>query len=220
MRSYEQSQMRLGMNRIDLLLIHDLDFWFHLTEAKVSAHLNQLFTSGWRALDQLRSHGLVRGVGAGINELGMMPRFLDMVPLDFFLVALRYTLMEQDVLKEEFPYCQRVGVGVVVGGVFNSGITATGPIPGAKYNYRDATPEEIDRVAKIKAVCSAHGVALAAAALQFPLAHPIVASIIPGAFSPDQVRQNVDHCRHPIPASLWSDLKSQELIAQDAPTPQ
>ena len=220
MRSYEQSQMRLGMNRIDLLLIHDLDFWFHLTEPKVSAHLNQLFTSGWRALDQLRSHGLVRGVGAGINELGMMPRFLDMVPLDFFLVALRYTLMEQDVLKEEFPYCQRVGVGVVVGGVFNSGITATGPIPGAKYNYRDATPEEIDRVAKIKAVCSAHGVALAAAALQFPLAHPIVASIIPGAFSPDQVRQNVDHCRHPIPASLWSDLKSQELIAQDAPTPQ
>ena len=149
MRSYEQSQMRLGMNRIDLLLIHDLDFWFHLTEAKVSAHLNQLFTSGWRALDQLRSHGLVRGVGAGINELGMMPRFLDMIPLDFFLVALRYTLMEQDVLKEEFPYCQRAGVGVVVGGVFNSGITATGPIPGAKYNYQDATPEEMDRVTRI-----------------------------------------------------------------------
>ncbi len=148
MRSYEQSQMRLGMNRIDLLLIHDLDFWFHMTEAKVSAHLNQLFTSGWRALDQLRSHGLVRGVGAGINELGMMPRFLDMVPLDFFLVALRYTLMEQDVLKEEFPRCERAGVGVVVGGVFNSGITATGPIPGAKYNYRDATPEEMDRVAQ------------------------------------------------------------------------
>ena len=220
MRSYEQSQMRLGMNQIDLLLIHDLDFWFHLTEAKVSAYLNQLFTSGWRALDQLRSHRLVRGVGAGINELGMMPRFLDTIPLDFFLVALRYTLMEQDVLKEEFPYCQRAGVGVVVGGVFNSGITATGPIPGAKYNYLDATPEEMDRVAKIHAVCKAHGTPLDAAALQFPLAHPIVASIIPGAFSPDQVRQNVDHCRHPIPASLWSDLKSQGLIAPEAPTPQ
>ena len=219
MRSYEQSQMRLGMNRIDLLLIHDLDFWFHATEAKVSAYLTQLFTSGWRALDQLRSHGLVRGVGAGINELGMMPRFLDALPLDFFLVALRYTLMEQDVLKEEFPYCQRLGVGVVVGGAFNSGITATGPTPGAKYNYRDATPEELDRVAKIKAVCSAHGVPLAAAALQFPLAHPIVASIIPGAISPDQVRQNVGHCRRPIPASLWSDLKGAGLISSDAPTP-
>ncbi len=219
MRSYEQSQMRLGMNRIDLLLIHDLDFWFHASEAKVSAYLTQLFTSGWRALDQLRSHGLVRGVGAGINELGMMPRFLDALPLDFFLVALRYTLMEQDVLKAEFPYCQRLGVGVVVGGVFNSGITATGPAPGAKYNYRDATPEEIDRVAKMKAVCSAHGVPLAAAALQFPLAHPIVASIIPGAISPDQVRQNVEHCRLPIPASLWSDLKGAGLISSDAPTP-
>jgi D-threo-aldose 1-dehydrogenase len=168
MRSYEQSQMRLGMNRIDLLLIHDLDFWFHATDAKVSAHLTQLFTSGCRALDQLRSHGLVRGVGAGINELGMMPRFLDMVPLDFFLVALRYTLMEQDVLNEEFPRCERAGVGVVVGGVFNSGITATGPIPGAKYNYSDATPEQTDRVTKIMAVCSAHNVPLPAAALQFP----------------------------------------------------
>ena len=85
------------------------------------------------------------------------------IGLDFFLVALRYTLMEQDVLREEFPYCERAGVGVVVGGVFNSGITATGPIPGAKYNYRDATPEEMDRVAKIKALCSAHDVPLAAA---------------------------------------------------------
>jgi D-threo-aldose 1-dehydrogenase len=127
--------------------------------------------------------------------------------------------MEQDVLREEFPYCERAGVSVVVGGVFNSGITATGPIPGAKYNYRDATSEEMDRVAKIKAVCSAHDVPLAAAALQFPLAHPIVASIIPGAISPDQVRQNVDSCRRSIPASLWSDLKSQGLISGDAPTP-
>ena len=164
--------MRLGMNRIDLLLIHDLDFWFHTTEAKVAAYLGQLFTSGWRALDQLRSHGLIRGVGAGINELGMMPRFLDMVGLDFFLVALRYTLMEQDVLEAEFPYCERLGVGVVVGGVYNSGITATGPIAGAKYNYADATPEVMERVRRMEAVCKAHGVPLAAAALQFPLAHP------------------------------------------------
>ena len=134
-------------------------------------------------------------------------------------MALRYTLMEQDVLNEEFPRCERAGVGVVVGGVFNSGITATGPIPGAKYNYSDATPEQMDRVAKIKAVCSTHDVPLAAAALQFPLAHPIVASIIPGAISPDQVRQNVDYCRRPIPASLWSDLKSEGLISRDAPTP-
>ena len=219
MRSYEQSQMRLGMNRIDLLLIHDLDFWFHMTEAKVAAYLSQLFTSGWRALDQLRSHGLVRGVGAGINELGMMPRFLDALPLDFFLVALRYTLMEQEVLEAEFPYCERAGVGIVIGGVYNSGITATGPIEGAKYNYSDATPEVMERVRRMQAVCASHGVPLAAAALQFPLAHPIVASIIPGAVSPDEVRQNVENVRRTIPASLWSDLKREGLISERAPTP-
>jgi D-threo-aldose 1-dehydrogenase len=219
MRSYEQSQMRLGMNRIDLLLIHDLDFWFHTTEAKVAAHLSQLFTSGWRALDQLRSHGLVRGVGAGINELGMMPRFLDALPLDFFLVALRYTLMEQEVLEAEFPYCERAGVGIVIGGVYSSGITATGPIEGAKYNYSDATPEVMERVRRMQAVCATHSTPLAAAALQFPLAHPIVASVIPGAISPDQVRQNVENFRRPIPAPLWSDLKREGLISERAPTP-
>jgi D-threo-aldose 1-dehydrogenase len=219
MRSYEQSQMRLGMNRIDLLLIHDLDFWFHATEAKVAAYLGQLFTSGWRALDQLRSHGLIRGVGAGINELGMMPRFLDMVGLDFFIVALRYTLMEQDVLEAEFPYCERAGVGVVIGGVYNSGITATGAVAGAKYNYADATPEVMERVRRIEATCKAHHTPLAAAALQFPLAHPIVASVIPGAISPDQVRQNVENFRHEIPAALWSDLKRDGLLSERAPTP-
>jgi D-threo-aldose 1-dehydrogenase len=219
MRSYEQSQMRLGMNRIDLVLIHDLDFWFHMTEAKVAAHLSQLFTSGWRALDELRSHGLVRGVGAGINELGMMPRFLDALPLDFFLVALRYTLMEQEVLEAEFPYCERAGVGIVIGGVYSSGITATGPIEGAKYNYSDATPEVMERVRRMQTVCASHGTPLAAAALQFPLAHPIVASVIPGAVSPHQVRQNVENVRRPIPASLWSDLKREGLISERAPTP-
>ena len=219
MRAYEQSQMRLGMNRIDLLVIHDLDFWFHATEAKVSAHLGQLFTSGWRALEQLRSHGLVRGVGAGINELGMMPRFLDALDLDFFLVALRYTLMEQDVLQEEFPCCERSGVGIVIGGVYNSGITATGPVHGAKYNYKDAAPDVMERVRRMEAVTIAHGVPLAAAALQFPLAHPIVASVIPGAISPEQVRQNVENFQHPIPASLWSDLKAEGLISEHAPTP-
>ena len=217
MRSYEQSQMRLGMNRIDLLLIHDLDFWFHQTEAKVAAHLTQLFTSGWRALDQLRSHDHIRGVGAGINELGMMPRFLDSVGLDFFLVALRYTLMEQEVLESEFPYCERAGVGIVVGGVYNSGITATGPISGAKYNYHDAMPNEMERVRRIEAVCQAHDVPLAAAALQFPFSHPIVTSVIPGAIAPEQVRQNVENFGRLIPTTFWADLKAQGLISAKTP---
>ncbi len=146
----------------------------------------------------------------------MMPRFLDAIGLDFFLVALRYTLMEQDVLESEFPYCERCGVGVVVGGVYNSGITATGPIAGAKYNYAEASPEVMQRVGRIEHVCKAHGVPLAAAALQFPLGHPIVASVIPGAISPEQVRQNVDNFRHPIPAGLWSDLQREGLLSARA----
>jgi D-threo-aldose 1-dehydrogenase len=219
MRAYEQSHMRLGINRIDLLVIHDLDFWFHKTEKKVNAYLDQLFTSGWRALDELRSHGLIRGIGAGINEVGMIPRFLDMFDLDFFLLALRYTLMEHETLKEELPYCQRRDVGIVIGGVFSSGITATGAVPGAKYNYADATPEVMEKVRRIEAVCKAHDVPLAAAALQFPLGHPSVAAVIPGAIHPDHVRKNVANFRHAIPASLWSDLKTEKLIAGDAPTP-
>jgi D-threo-aldose 1-dehydrogenase len=219
MRAYEQSHMRLGMNRIDLLVIHDLDFWFHKTEKKVNAYLDQLFTSGWRALDELRSHGLVRGIGAGINEVGMIPRFLDMFDLDFFLLALRYTLMEHETLKEELPYCQSRDVGIVIGGVFSSGITATGAVPGAKYNYADATPEAMDKVRRIEAVCKAHNVPLPAAAMQFPLGHPSVASVIPGAIHPDHVRKNVENFRFDIPASLWSDLKNEGLIAKDAPTP-
>ena len=219
MRAYDQSQMRLGMNRIDLLVIHDLDFWFHKTEAKVSAHLAQLFTSGWRALEQLRAHGLVKAVGAGINELGMIPRFLDTLDIDFFLLALRYTLLEQETLETELPYCERRNVGIIIGGVYNSGITATGAVKGAKYNYQDATPEIMERVRKIETVCRAHGVPLAAAALQFPLGHPCVATVIPGAIDPDQVRRNVETFRHPIPSALWSDLKREKLLAEQAPVP-
>ena len=219
MRAYEQSHMRLGMNRIDMLLIHDLDFWFHKTEAKVAAYLAQLFTSGWRALEELRSQGLIRAVGAGINELGMMPRFLDMLDIDFFLVALRYTLLEQETLETELPYCERRNVGIVIGGVYNSGITATGAVEGAKYNYQDATPSIMERVRRIEAVCRSHSVPLAAAALQFPLGHPAVASVIPGAIHPDQVRQNVENFRHAIPPALWSDLKSEGLISKASPTP-
>ena len=128
-----------------------------------------------------------------------MPRFLDMLDIDFFLVALRYTLLEQETLETELPYCERRNVGIVIGGVYNSGITATGAVEGAKYNYQDATPEIMERVRKIEAVCKAHGVPLAAAALQFPLGHPSVASIIPGAIHPDQVRQNVENFRHSDP---------------------
>ena len=219
MRAYEDSLQRLGMNRIDILIIHDLDFWHHQTEAKVEAYLAQLVTGGFRALEELKQHGLIRAIGAGINELGMMPRFLDLVDIDFFMLALRYTLGEHDAIEREIPLCAERGVGFVLAGVFSSGLYATGPIPGAKYNYADATPAQLERAGKIEAVCKRHGVPLAAAALQFPLHHPLVASVIPGGFKPEHVHANLALMRQDIPNDLWRELKREGLIREDAPTP-
>jgi D-threo-aldose 1-dehydrogenase len=219
MRSFEDSLQRLGLNSIDLLLIHDLDFWFHKTEVGVNAYLSQLFSSGWRALDELRSSGQIKGVGAGINEMGMMPRFLDLVDLDFFIVALPYTLLDQEVLDEEFPRCAENGVGAVIGAVFASGILATGPVEGATYAYAPATEEILEKTRRIEAVCKRHDTPLAAAAMQFPLAHPIVAAIIPGALAPEHVQGNVQLLQQSIPADLWAELKDEGLLRKDAPTP-
>jgi D-threo-aldose 1-dehydrogenase len=219
MRAFEDSQQRLGIPDIDLLLIHDLDVQHHGTRPAVDAHLANLFTGGWRALAELKEAGVIRGIGAGVNELGMMPRFLDYVPVDFFLVALPYTLLDQDVLDAEFPRLVADGIGVVIGAVFASGVLATGAVAGAKYRYADLTPEIAERVGRIEAVCARHGVPLAAAALQFPLGHPAVASVIPGALTPEQVNRNVASFQHDIPANLWADLKHEGLLRADAPTP-
>jgi D-threo-aldose 1-dehydrogenase len=215
MRAYEDSLQRLGLNRVDLLLIHDLDWWHHGSEAVVAAHFAELARTGWRALADLKAAGLIGAIGAGINEMKLIPRFLEMFDIDFFLLALRYTLGEQDTLDEELPLCEERGVGIIVGGVFNSGILATGPVAGAKYNYADAGPEVLDRVRRIEAVCRRHGVPMAAAALQFPLAHPAVVSVIPGAVS----AENVALMERPIPAELWAELKQERLLRADAPVP-
>jgi D-threo-aldose 1-dehydrogenase len=219
MRSFEDSLQRLGINSIDLLLIHDLDSWHHKLQAKIDAYFDQLFTSGWRALEELRGAGVIKGIGAGLNTMGSMPRFLDHFDIDFFLLAMRYTLLEHDVLDSEFPRCAERGVGIVIGGGYNSGILATGAVPGAMYNYQPAEPAILERVKKIERVCARWRVPLAAAALQFPLGHPIVASIVPGAISRAQVEQNLAAFAHPIPADFWAELKHVKLLREDAPTP-
>jgi D-threo-aldose 1-dehydrogenase len=219
MRSFEDSLQRLSLPSVDLLLIHDLDFRFHKTEALVTAYLAQLATSGWRALDELRSSGAIKGVGAGINELGMIPRFLDLIDLDFFLVALSYNLLDHGVVDEEFPRCAEAGVGIIGGAIFASGILATGAVEGARYDYAPAPPHILEKVRRIEAVCRRHNTPLAAAAMQFPLAHPLVAAIIPGAIRPEHVETNLNLLRHPIPAQLWADLKSEGLLAANTLTP-
>ncbi len=219
MRSYEDSLQRLGLHAVDLLLIHDLDYFFHTTEEQVSASMAQLYTSGWRALDELRGSGQIRGIGAGLNMPGMILRFLDMVDLDFFIVAMPYTLLDQDALDGEFPKCAERDVGIVIGSVFASGILATGPKEGAFYGYAPATPEVLEKTRRIEAVCGRHNVSLPAAAMRFPLAHPSVAAIIPGAIRPEYIHSNIEQFQHPIPSDLWAELKAERLLREDAPTP-
>ncbi len=219
MRSVEDSLQRLSLPSVDLLVIHDLDFYFHKNEARVNAYLNQLFTSGWRALDELRRNKVIKGVGAGINEQGMIPRFLNLVELDFFLVANGYNLLTQAMLESEFPRCAEQGISVIIGAVFASGILATGAVPGARYFYAPASDEILAKTRQIEALCRRHQVSLPATALQFLLANPIVAAIIPGAQTPEHVQSNTRLVQQPIPAEFWAEIKATGLLAEDAPTP-
>lgn len=219
MRSYEQSQQRLGLTHYDLAVIHDLDHLYHGRGGKLDWYFGQLAASGWRAIEELRASGLIRGVGAGINDRGLIPRFLDLVDVDYFLVAMPYTLLHQEVLDDEFPAAVARGCAFVIGTPFQSGILATGPGPDARYNYAPAPAEVQARVGRIQAVCERHAVPLAAAALQFTLGHPAVASVIPGASSPAQLERNIVTFSHPIPADLWAELKHEGLLRDDAPVP-
>jgi len=218
-RSYEDSLQRLGMTRLDLLFIHDLDVGYH-GEKGVAARISELDDGGgWRVLDQLKAAGEIAGVGAGISEAAMIPRLLARFELDALLVAMPYTLLDQDALDEALPLCEARGVGVVIGSPYASGVLATGAVAGANYAYAAAEGEVLDRVAAIERVCVAHRVPLKAAALQFPLGHPSVASVIPGAVSPGHVRDNAAMLAVDIPPALWADLKAEGLIRGDAPTP-
>jgi len=220
LRSYEDSIMRLGVPRIDALLIHDLDFLFHKTEAAVVGYLDQLeHQGGFAALQELRDRGEIRAIGAGINEVGMIPRFLERFDMDFFLVAMPYTLLSQEALEYELPLCEERGCGIIIGAPFASGILACGPVSGATYAYSPASAQIVEKTRGIRAICERHNVPLGAAALQFPLAHPAVAAIIPGPNSPEQARQNLKWLRTEIPSDLWTELKAEHLIAPNAPTP-
>jgi D-threo-aldose 1-dehydrogenase len=219
LRAFDDSLQRLGLPSIDLAIVHDLDYGFHSPSARFDAMMAQLITSGWRALDQLRAAGAIGGIGVGINPLGMIPRFLELFDPDFFLLAGPYTLMDQSALESELPACVERGVGIVIGAVFNSGILATGAVPGARYQGRAASPEQIDKVTRIQMVCKTHTVPMVAAALQFPLGHPAVAAVIAGPERPEHVQSNVGALHHPIPPQLWQQLKAEGLLREDAPTP-
>lgn len=219
LRSFEASQKRLGLERIDILLVHDIDAPTHGSAERSDRHIRALIDGGgWRALDELRAAGVVGAIGAGLNEWALCERLLGLVDPDLFLLAGRYTLLEQTALDSFLPACSARGVGVVIGGPFNSGVLATGPVSGATYNYAPAPPWVLDRTKALQALCRRHGVSLAQAALHFPFGHPAVVSVIPGGQTPGEVRRNVATLGQPVPAALWSDLKAVGLLRADAPT--
>ncbi|MFE0756829.1 aldo/keto reductase [Inquilinus sp. NPDC058860] len=219
MRSFEQSLMRLGISSVDILLIHDVDIWTHGSRAAYEQRLQEALAGAYKALFKLREEGVVKAIGVGVNEVEACMRFAEGGDFDCFLLAGRYTLLEQTALDDFLPLCQRRNIGIMLGGPYNSGILATGAVPGARYNYKEAPPEILERVARIEAVCRRHGVPLPAAAIQFPLAHPVVASMIPGAVKPEEVERNHALIATPIPAEFWAELKREGLVREDAPVP-
>jgi len=218
MRAFEQSMLRLGVDAIDIVLIHDVDIWTHGRD-NVEQRFREAMDGAYRALAQLRAEGAVKAIGVGLNEADMCTRFARAGDFDAMLLAGRYSLLEQPALAEFLPLALEKNIGVMLGGVFNSGILATGPVAGARYNYRVAPPDIIARVERVEKVCRAHGVALADAALRFPLGHPAVSSIVLGAVTPEEVQRNLASQAATIPSALWRDLGAEGLLARDIPVP-
>ena len=218
MRSYAQALQRLALDSVDALVIHDLDAAYH--GEHFAQRQKDLRDTGIRALQELKKSGDIHAYGMGINTDAALEDVASQVGLDFCLVAMPYTLLDQRSLHRGMAALQTRGVSVIIGAPLASGILATGSSGESKYGYGKATPDIQAKVRGLEAVCKAHQVALPAAALQFVLAHPIVVSEIPGAARASEVVANVKHIEAAIPAGFWSDLKAQKLIDPDAPVPE
>jgi D-threo-aldose 1-dehydrogenase len=216
MRSLDFSLERLGLDRIDILYAHDLDIFNHGTQAALQERLDQFMAGGYRALIGLRDQGVIRAFGAGLNNWEPCDWLMQRGDFDIFLLAGRYTLLEQESLGFMNRAAAR-GVGVVIGGPYNSGVLATGPRPGAMWNYAPAPEDVLARVGRLQAVCARHGVRLIEAALQFPLFHKAVVSVIPGGAGVAELHSSLAALAAPLPAALWSDLRADGLLAPDAP---
>ena len=206
-RSIEESLERLGLDRVDIALIHDPD-----------DHWAEAIGRAYPALARMRDEGVIRAIGASMNQSAMLARFAREGDFDVFLLAGRYTLLDQEALAELLPLCEERGIGVLVGGVMNSGVLAD-PRPGSRFNYQPAPAAVVERARRLAAICERHEVPLRAAAIQFPLAHPAVRSLIAGVRRIDHLDEYPELMRRPIPDDLWAELKAEGLIAPDARVP-
>jgi D-threo-aldose 1-dehydrogenase len=216
-RSLEDSLQRLGLARVDIALIHDVVPRWH--GADYERRFRESMEGAYPALAELRAAGVVRAIGVGVKDWDVCLRYLGAGDFDCVMLAGQYTLLCQDALAELLPHCARAGVDVLLAAPFNSGILATGAVPDARYFYQPASPEILARTRRLETVCRRHGVTLAAAALQFPLAHAAVASVVAGARSRAEVDGNVELVRQPIPPAFWQELKAEGLLAAAAPVP-
>lgn len=207
MRSVEESLDRLELDRVDILLVHDPD-----------DHYDEAIEGAFRALQRLRDDGTVRAIGAGMNQSEMLVRFAERVPVDCFLLAGRYTLLDQGALTALFPACLARNIGIILGGVYNSGILAR-PDAGATFNYENADAALIARAQELEALCRKHGTELKAAAIQFCMAHPAVKVALMGARSAAEVVDNIAMADLPVPASFWRELRQRNLVDANAPLP-
>ena len=215
-QSFAQSQLRLGQPSVEALIIHDLDRDYQ--GAAFDGHMTALTGSGLAYLHQLKAEGVISAVGMGMNTLADFAAIAPWIEVDFFLVALPYTLADQAALHGPMAECARRGIKVIIGAPFASGLLADPSATGVMYAYKPASADMVAKALAMNAVCVRHGVTLAAAALQFPLLHPAVVSVIPGAVSAAQVRANAASFALPIPADMWADLKRAGLMDPHAPT--
>ncbi|MDN5003182.1 aldo/keto reductase [Bradyrhizobium sp. GCM10027634] len=207
MRSVEESLVRLGLDRVDVLLVHDPD-----------DHYDEAVGGAFRALERLRADGTVKAIGSGMNQSEMLVRFAEAVPVDCFLLAGRYTLLDQGALDALFPICLAKNIGILLGGIYNSGILAN-PHTGAKFNYQDADAALVARALELDALCRKHGTELKAAALQFCMAHPAVTVAVMGARNAAEVADNIAMSERAVPQAFWQELRANNLVDARAPLP-
>jgi D-threo-aldose 1-dehydrogenase len=208
MRSFEESLGRLGIGRIDILHIHEPD-----------ENFDRITAGAYKAVRKLRDEDVIRAVSIGTNQAATVARFVRARAIDCAMLAGRYTLIDQEALLEALPLCEQSGCHVILGGPYNSGILATGAKPGATFNYVPADAAMLDKVHRVEMICHEYGVALRAAALQFPLAHPAIAAVVPGARSEAEVEENFHLLSVPIPGEFWMALRRASLLADNVPVP-
>jgi D-threo-aldose 1-dehydrogenase len=214
MRSVELSHARLGLNRIDILYVHDIGVYTHGAERN-AFHLRQFFETGLKALEELKSSGAIKAFGLGVNEIPVCLDVLHEADLDCILLAGRYTLLDRSAVAELLPLCEKKGTSLVVGGVFNSGILATGPVEGAHFDYLPATPDIAAKVGAMMEVAKGKGVPLAAPALRFPLEHPSVASVLLGTAKPESLRRNMALARLDLQKDIYPAFEPHTLVAPE-----